>query len=542
MIIALIGTWMYFANLIRREYIRSFKMRMSEGQETPQTTPDSGQESILGGLMRVLESGDENQVIFVLRKMRDLKDRRFFEHIRSLLHHPAATIRAEAIRTLYYYKYDPVIEEVEPLINDEDENVKISAFEYLLEHSHDDRYQRMERYLRDDDFRVSGAALVGLARETRDNPGLKQRFALEERLQERLDEIVKEKDPEKFNVMRADLLKAIGQASCVRLFFVIESAFHDADHTVVATAIAAAGDTLHLSFVPPLMEMLPDDRYFSHARQALLHYGHGIVEPISQLIREPGTRPEVIRLVPSVLERIDSQASVDTILDLLDHEDVNVHLEALRSLNNMKVNYPHLRFQKKAIMQRIMEEVRLYQSTLTVLYAQKKIREETLNQVLTPEETSEDQAREALLKLLESRMDGHLERIFRLLGLKYPTEDILPIYEGLQSNKPDLRINAVEFLENLLDGSLKKVLIPVLETALLDGITEEAIQNLDVNIPDEFTCYRTLLEGKDTKLKMAVLYLIGETHDPRFVPLLQRYSAADNKRIKVGGEERMNEF
>jgi ATP:ADP antiporter, AAA family len=542
MIIALIGTWMYFANLIRREYIRSFKMRMSEGRETPQTTPDAGQESILGGLMRVLESGDESQIVFVLRKMRDLKDRRFFEHIRSLLHHPAARIRAEALRTLYYYKYDPVIEEVEPLINDEDENVKISAFEYLLEHSHDDRYQRMERYLRDDDFRVSGAALVGLARETRDNPGLKQRFALEERLQERLEEIVREKDPEKFNLMRADLLKAIGQASCVRLFFVIESAFHDADPTVVATAIEAAGDTLHLSFVPPLMEMLPDDRYFSHAREALLHYGHGIVEPIAQLIREPGTRPEVIRLVPSVLERIDSQASVDCILDLLDHEDVMVHLEALRSLNNMKVNYPHLRFQKKAIMQRIMEEVRLYQSTLTVLYAQKKIREETLNQVLTPEETAEDQAREALLKLLESRMDGHLERIFRLLGLKYPTEDILPIYEGLQSNKPDLRINAVEFLENLLDGSLKKVLIPVLETALLDGITEEAIQNLDVNIPDEFTCYKTLLEGKDTKLKMAVLYLIGETHDPRFVPLLQRYSASDAPRIKVGGEERLSGY
>ncbi|HEX2899210.1 MAG TPA: Npt1/Npt2 family nucleotide transporter, partial [Bacteroidia bacterium] len=394
MIIALIGVWMYFAYLIRREYIRSFKLRMGESQESkPATvTPDPGHESVLGGLMRVLESGDEGQIVFVLRKVGELQDKRFFGHIRSLLHHPSPRIRSEALRALYFYKNDPVIEEVEPLIQDEDENVKISAFEYLLEHSRDDRYQRMERYLRDEDYRVSGAALVGLAKETRDNPGLKQRFALEQRLNERLEEIVQEDDPEKFNLMRSDLLKAIGQASCMRLFFVIESAFHDADPQVVGTAIESAGNTLHLSFVPPLMEMLSDERYFPQARQALLHYGHGIVEPISQLIQEPGTRADVVRLVPSVLERIDSQASVDCILDLLDHEDVTVHMEALRSLNNMKIHYPHLRFQKKAIMQRILDEVRLYQSTLSVLYAQKKIREESRLHVLTPEETAEDHA------------------------------------------------------------------------------------------------------------------------------------------------------
>lgn len=520
MIIALIGVWIYFAYRVRKEYIRSFKQRMGEGMSI-NATPDPGHESVLGGLLRVLESGDEGQVVFVLKKVRDLKDKRFFEHIRSLLHHPSPRIRSEALKSLYYYNQDPIIEEVEPMIQDEDEQVKISAFEYLMQHSRDDRYQRIEGFLRDADYRISGAALVGLARETRDNSELQQRFALEQRLYERLEEIANEEDPERFQVMRTDLLKAIGHSSCVRLFFVIESAFHDQDPGVVATAIEAAGNTMHLSFVPPLMEMLADDRYFSQAREALLHYGHGIVEPLSELVRQPGTRSDVVRYVPSVLERIDAQASVDCILDLLDHEDVTIHLEALRSLNTMKVNYPHLRFHKKAIVQRIMEEVRLYQSTLSVLYAQKKIREESLLHILTPQETAEDQAREALLKLLESRMDGHLERIFRLLGLKYPTEDILPIYEGLQSNKPDLRVNAVEFLENLLDSSLKKVLIPVLETALLDGITEETIQNLDIRIPDEFTCYKTLLDGKDVRIRLAVVNLIGETHDPKFMPLLK---------------------
>lgn len=533
MIIALIGVWMYFAYQIRQEYLQSFKMRMASDQASKSHIADAGIESVLSGLMRVLESGDEGQIIFILGKVRELQDKRLFGHIRGLLSHPSATVRAEALRSLYFYKNDPVVEEVEPLIHDEDEQVKISAFEYLLQHSPEDLQQQMVRFLRDEDYRVSGAALVGLARETRDNPGLRQRFALEQRLNDRMAQIVQEDDPERFSLMRCDLLKAIGHASHVRLFFVIESALNDPDPQVVAIAIEAAGNTLHLSFVPPLMEMLPDSRYHELAREALLNYGFGIVEPISQLIREPGTRNEVIRMVPTVLEGIDSQSSVDCILDLLDHEDVTIHLEALRSLNNMKIRYPHLRFQKKAIVQRIMEEVRLYQGTLSMLYAQSKIRRDSLLHILTQEETVEDQAREALLKLLERRLDGHLERIFRLLGLKYPTEDILPIYEGLQSNKPDLRANAVEFLENLLDGSLKKVLIPVLETALIDGITDETIENLDIRIPDEFTCYQTLLEGKDPKIKVAVLHLLEIADDPKFAPLVKRYESTQDHSIKT---------
>ena len=92
---------------------------------------------------------------------------------------------------------------------------------------------------------------------------------MEQRLNERLEEIVEEDDPEKFNLMRSDLLKAIGQASCMRLFFVIESAFHDPDPMIVNTTIEAAGKTLHLSFVPPLLEMLADARSFSNPLAAL---------------------------------------------------------------------------------------------------------------------------------------------------------------------------------------------------------------------------------------------------------------------------------
>ena len=91
-----------------------------------------------------------------------------------------------------------------------------------------------------------------------------------------------------------------------------------------------------------------------------------------------------------------------------------------------------------------------------------------------------------------------------------------------------------------MESSLKKILIPVLETALLDGISEEAIKNLNINIPDEFTCYQTLLSAKDVELKLAVLYLIGQLQDERFMPLAQRYTANENARIRSFAEEARN--
>ena len=84
-------------------------------------------------------------------------------------------------------------------------------------------------------------------------------------------------------------------------------------------------------------------------------------------------------------------------------------------------------------------------------------------------ESRENDARASLVDLLEKRLDRKLERIFRLLGLKYTSDDILVIYNGLKNNKPDFRLNALEFLDNLLEPNLKKILIPIIETAMVEN-------------------------------------------------------------------------
>jgi len=55
------------------------------------------------------------------------------------------------------------------------------------------------------------------------------------------------------------------------------------------------------------------------------------------------------------------------------------------------------------------------------------------------------------------------ERIFRLLGLIYPPEDIYRAFLGLNSSERDVRATAIEFLDNLLESGLKKRLLPVID-------------------------------------------------------------------------------
>jgi AAA family ATP:ADP antiporter len=208
-------------------------------------------------------------------------------------------------------------------------------------------------------------------------------------------------------------------------------------------------------------------------------------------------------------------------------------MEALRSLNNLKINHPQLRFHHKLVIKRILDEARLYMDTLVALYAQ--ITAIDPNERYQQQELAEKQleARKGLVILLERRLDGNLERIFRLLGLKYPPDDILTIYQGLHSKTPDMRINAVEFLDNLLETNLKRVLVPIVETALLENISEATIKNLNLKIPDEFECLSMLLAGKDVKVKLTVLYLISQTGNKKYLPLVRKYEKDINPKIKT---------
>ncbi len=105
------------------------------------------------------------------------------------------------MRNLYFYRNKNVAQQALRLINDPVQEVKVSAFECLLEHQPHDRLKLMQRYLYDPDNSLSGAALLGLAGELRNNPELKRKYELQQLIARKIRELSQEKDEAIFILM-----------------------------------------------------------------------------------------------------------------------------------------------------------------------------------------------------------------------------------------------------------------------------------------------------------------------------------------------------
>jgi hypothetical protein len=68
-----------------------------------------------------------------------------------------------------------------------------------------------------------------------------------------------------------------------------------------------------------------------------------------------------------------------------------------------------------------------------------------------------------LERLLVERMEDHRSNLFRLLSLLYPPRDILAAHRSLASDQPGLRAHALEYLDNLLTGDLRRVVFAVID-------------------------------------------------------------------------------
>ena len=497
----LILMWIFFVFRIRQTYINAFKINLKKVHQNGDGKLDLENASVLGDLKKVLSTGSDQQVIYVLRKLRIQPDSRMADSITNLLSHPSDQIKEEAIRVLYFFNNQNFTSQIQPLTTYPAQKVKIAAFDYLIAHSPDQMFELMNSYLNDGDYRVWLAALVSLAEESRDNPVLKETFELEKRLQNVYDQIQEITIPKQKEFFKIGLVKAIGLAKIPSFFPVIEEFSKDERIAVARQAILAAGTTMHPYFIPILIQNLAQPDLSDSTKTALETYGREIIHPLSEYIHSSHARPVILREIPQIAERFGSQESVDLLIHLLTYPGPRVRLAALRSLNKLKINHDYLNFRDQGVIQHILTEAHLYQDTLSILYVQMNAIQHHHSQTETKDINHK---RQSLIGLLETKLDANLERIFRLLGLKYPPEDIITIYENIKSKQPEIRVNALEYLDNLLDLGLKKILMPIVETTLLESITEKAIQDLNLKLPSEAECLEMLLSSEDELVRNAV--------------------------------------
>lgn len=433
-----------------------------------------------------------------------------------LLNHGSPKVRQAVLKCLYYYTEPSLPSQIEPLLKDPDDEVRFRAFSWLVMQSQDNRECFIKAYLNHKDPAISGAALVGLTTEARDNPVMQHQFNLEQRLLKKTKEIELLVDPEEIKTTKITVALAIGYGKLESFYLLLRGYMMDNNPAVVRQAIRAAGYSHYSGFIKILLGFLPDKSMRSFAHKALAQYDPLEVLPyLTEMSNEKGVLDEILMQLASLAETMDTQHAVEFLFELVQNPNPVVQLKAIHILHKMKVKFPHLTVGGKRVMPILMEEADLYRDTLALNYAAQHRKPDH------DEYPKISKARKELIQLMERKLDSILQRIFWLLGLTYPPGTTLPVFKDPRNLDPAIRINTVELLDNILEPSLKKVVIPILEIAMLETLPEDVLIRLQLVVPTELSCFESMLKGKDKQLKLAVLALIEAMDNPDYAHLVQ---------------------
>lgn len=521
-IILLTFAWTYFVFKVRKEYFLSFRKNLnaiSEPNKKRIVTIDKA--SFLKGMHRVFNEGSESEILFMLTKAQEVNDKRLLKPISKLLLHPSNAVKASALRNLYFLNNKTINLDVLELLKVEDDEVVSAALDYLLLHADKDESIIFDIYLDHENDYISGAALVSLAKESRDNKTLKNKYKLPERINNKrikinsLPKDLQEKEHIK-------LLEIIGYADYKAGYTIIENALNSEDFKTKQAAISAAGYTLNAVFIEPLLKNLQDKTLRETTLKAINNYGQAMLNVLLKKLTDKNTDSNIKRWIPKSIAYFNTQRAVNTlILGFIASADLMVRLECVAHLSKLKEDNPNLVFDEKQIVKLILEECKLYDNTINAMHTQIIVHYLRRKKLKSTIPDTEMNARESLMDLLERRLDNGLQRIFKLLELRYAQNDVRVAYQSIISDEQEKRTNAIEFLDILLNPNLKNALIPIVEASILDMTSEDVIENISKNKMTEFECFKNILLGKDFKLKLAVLFLIQQISDTKYLSLVE---------------------
>ena len=527
LILIILIVWIYVARKVRLEYVSAFKQKLIQNDvKSSKTAIDFSNQSVIEGLKRVLEKGSDRQKMFVLKKIEELKDVRFASQVLPLLDSDKTEIKIEALRCMYFM---PMIFDEQMLLKHlKDKNIEARqlTFDILLRYSTEGRVKFIQRFLQNDDPLVSSAALVGLSVEARDNAEMKRVFQLNNLIRDKIDYLKIIQDQEESVVYKSMILRSIGQGNVEEFYpFIVTCIKERESRSIVVEAIKAAGNTINGQFIPLLLSMLKEAGYREASCMALANYGPAVFNDLERSIDDPSIQIEIKKNIPAVAEYINSPESIEFLLRLLKKVDSHVHIMVLNSLNQLRIKFPNLLVNKKTVIRMIAEETGMFQETLAVLYAQQKTvqpgKKEVSGQNII-------ELKGELIRQLESKLDQILEGIFKLLGLRYPPDEIGTVYESIQSKSQEQIYAAIEFLENILDNDLKKILMPIIEMAVLEKVTDDVVKSMQLKKLNEYECFDLLLSCRDELVYQSVSKIILSSADKEFEPLIRKYNLPES--------------
>ena len=160
---------------------------------------------------------------------------------------------------------------------------------------------------------------------------------------------------------------------------------------------------------------------------------------LRKMLQETSVPQAIRRAIPHALLRIGSREAGRALVECVFEPDQSLRLEILRALNTFQERHSDGVVDHEPLTTALAAEI-------VGLYC------------LSESATAVRQGVSGRQEYADS-----VERIFRLLKLLSPTHDVVSAFAALQSDDRRLKANALEYLENILKPSYRKLFVPLLE-------------------------------------------------------------------------------
>ena len=523
--------WFYMIYRLRISYFDTFRKNIRELAPQGKLNLGSKKKENLNDIKAVFKNGNEKEIIKLLDHM-DLRQIIIYKSsIVNLIDHPSDKVKASAIRSVYAFHSKAVVSKIKNLLEvNTDDVVVYESMEYLLMYSNEYQKDIFRNYLDHKKDYLKNAALLCLARASRNNNILADKYHLDKRIEDQIEEFTIYEDEQR-RVELVGLLLTIGYSEREKYFPFIDKYLKSKDPVLLKFAIQAAGLTQNEKYIEILINLIDKKGHHKDVVDALKNYGNSIVQKLYEMDEENQLEENIRGYIPGILEAFDTKQSVVTLLSLLKSNDVLVRKNVTKSLKSLKDKDIKLKLSNKRLSDNTFMECLFFKNTLTSINSLEKVqtnREAQFKKGSKKVTQKELTSRKSLINLLQNNLDLSLETIFYLLMEKYKDTDMQVVFQGIKNDTKESRVNAVEFLSNLLDTELKDELLPLLEYHFLE---DKEVDFKMETIP-ESKCLSNLLKKCGVATQVRVLKLMQHIDRKWSVQLLNKLVTHKNKTIR----------
>ena len=231
------------------------------------------------------------------------------------------------------------------------------------------------------------------------------------------------------------------------------------------------------------------------ARETLVAFGDEVVPALRYALENPHEQTWVKRHIPSTLALLPTQASMDALAASIDSTDGFLRYKIIAAMESIRRNNTGLLPPPAAVEARLMRESARYCEALT-------LRQNLLDHAPAPHDTLVERA-------LGERLERTLDRIYRLMGVLHEVDDIAAARQAIEHSEGRRRAHAIEYLDNLLQGNVRKRIMPLIDETPLPARIDHANLALRTRRRDLYDTLAQLVYDADPVIAAAAVHFVS---------------------------------